>query len=95
LNSGKKQLKKTKNNSFFRNRSNAVIVTMFLIALPVCSLTTIYVILSGFNSIFFPDKGFSPYLTSIPWIESKAECQHTGRDWYDNKCWDKEHSPMF
>lgn len=33
--------------------------------------------------------------TSIPWINNKSDCKHSGRTWYDNKCWDDEHSPMF
>ena len=33
--------------------------------------------------------------TSIPWINNKSYCKHTGRTWRDYKCWDYEHNPMF
>ncbi|MCF4966845.1 hypothetical protein [Nostoc sp. CMAA1605] len=37
----------------------------------------------------------SSYPTSIPWINTKLDCENTGRNWIDNKCWDQEHSAEF
>jgi hypothetical protein len=33
--------------------------------------------------------------TSIPWLQSKEDCQKTGRLWRDSACWDYEHNPDF
>ncbi|MDZ8187360.1 MAG: hypothetical protein RMX96_21240 [Nostoc sp. ChiSLP02] len=33
--------------------------------------------------------------TSIPWIVDASECEHTGRNWRDRKCWDDKHNPLF
>jgi hypothetical protein len=33
--------------------------------------------------------------TSIPWIKDKTECEKTGRDWLEDKCWDNQHNPTF
>ncbi len=35
------------------------------------------------------------YPTSLPWVETKSDCKHQGREWRDNKCWDSEHSMLF
>lgn len=32
---------------------------------------------------------------SIPWLQSKGECEKTGRIWKDDNCWDSDHSPDF
>lgn len=37
----------------------------------------------------------SSYPTSIPWLDSKFDCEYSGRVWIDNKCWDKQHSSSF
>ncbi|NJN85275.1 MAG: hypothetical protein HC881_01755 [Leptolyngbyaceae cyanobacterium SL_7_1] len=33
--------------------------------------------------------------TSIPWLNSADSCEHTGRTWRDEACWDEEHDPSF
>ncbi|BAZ38309.1 hypothetical protein NIES4101_42460 [Calothrix sp. NIES-4101] len=33
--------------------------------------------------------------TSLPWIETKSDCEHQDKTWHSNKCWDAEHSMMF
>ncbi len=35
------------------------------------------------------------YPTSLPWIETKSDCEYQGREWRNNKCWDSEHSMLF
>lgn len=35
------------------------------------------------------------YPTAIPWLESEAECQETGRYWQEEACWDREHDANF
>ncbi|AKG24743.1 hypothetical protein IJ00_19385 [Calothrix sp. 336/3] len=54
----------------------------------------------GIFSFFVSDNKTTPnanssYSTSIPWIFDKSECEHTGRTWRGQKCWDSEHSPNF
>ncbi|NJM71068.1 MAG: hypothetical protein HC862_13015 [Scytonema sp. RU_4_4] len=67
---------------------------MFLIGFFIILLT------SGFTTFSFvlsllPSTSTSFYPTSIPWLYSKSECEHTGRIWRNEKCWDYEHNPMF
>lgn len=33
--------------------------------------------------------------TSIPWITDQQQCEHTNREWRNQKCWDNQHSLMF
>jgi hypothetical protein len=33
--------------------------------------------------------------TSLPWVSTKTDCEHRGRKWRDEKCWDSEHSMLF
>ncbi|UKO98701.1 hypothetical protein [Nostoc sp. UHCC 0870] len=49
------------------------------------------------KSLLFPVSPVnkSTYPTSIPWIKSKIDCEDTGRNWRNNKCWDEEHSASF
>ncbi|MCU0525519.1 MAG: hypothetical protein MUF72_11920 [Elainella sp. Prado103] len=49
--------------------------------------------------------GFQPWLqasvsaeihpTGIPWINDRAECERSGRQWQNEVCWDSEHDPNF
>jgi hypothetical protein len=43
----------------------------------------------------FINVGTSYHPTSIPWIDNSSQCEHSGRSWENNECWDSEHSPMF
>ncbi|MBD2197906.1 MULTISPECIES: hypothetical protein [Calothrix] len=79
---------------------NKIVLGLALfLGLPISTFIIIY-------SLFYPASSSalfssltsnkqSPYATSIPWIDNAAECQDTQREWHDNKCWDKEHSPSF
>lgn len=77
-------------NPGFWNSNNIVLSIVFFLVLLTCGITTFSTTLS---SLFSAKESHFP--TSIPWIDNQAECQHTNRSWYDNKCWDDEQSPMF
>lgn len=46
------------------------------------------------NSLFEYEKQ-NIHRTSIPWLENRKDCEHTGRTWEGGKCWDSEHDMMF
>ncbi|WP_334827836.1 hypothetical protein [Nostoc sp.] len=88
----------SKNNKIdadFWTKTNIVLLTGYLIALPIFTLITLSLLLPLFTASFFASIGTSHYSTSIPWIDDPSECEHTGRNWRDRKCWDNEHNPMF
>ncbi|MBC1221614.1 hypothetical protein GNF10_21795 [Nostoc sp. UCD121] len=90
----KTNLKTRQNNKIgrvFWTPTNVLILTGYLIILPICTLTT----LSLFTASLFASIGTSHYSTSIPWIDDASECEYTGRKWRDRKCWDNQHNPMF
>ncbi|MEA5625235.1 hypothetical protein [Nostoc sp. UHCC 0251] len=70
--------------------ANILFLIGFLIILSICS----YTIFSSALSSLTPTSS-SYYPTSIPWIDDKSECEHTGRIWNNYKCWDSEQSPNF
>lgn len=35
------------------------------------------------------------YPTAIPWLQTQAACEQTGRFWEEGKCWDAMQSPDF
>ncbi|MDZ8186427.1 MAG: hypothetical protein RMX96_16445 [Nostoc sp. ChiSLP02] len=71
---------------------NSTISLGALIILSTSSFMLIFYLLSSMSSFM---SSSNVYPTSIPWITDKLECEHTGRDWYDDKCWDDKHSLMF
>jgi len=70
---------------------NIVFITGFLTILSISSYTIFPFLFSSLTSVF----ASSPYPTAIPWLESKFDCEHTGRSWKNNQCWDYEHNPSF
>ncbi|MEH2072654.1 MAG: hypothetical protein V7K47_31640 [Nostoc sp.] len=58
-------------------------------------MITLSLLLPLFTANLFTSIGISHHSTSIPWIDDASECEHTGRDWRDRKCWDDKHNPMF
>jgi hypothetical protein len=86
---------KNKKYSFFATQSNTVLLTGYLISLPIFTLIALSFLLPIFTTNLFTSIGTSHYSTSIPWIEDASACEHTGRQWRDRKCWDNEHNPMF
>lgn len=87
--------KKNKRGTDFWTHSNIVLLTGYLITLPIFTLITISFLLPLLTASIFASTGNSYHSTSIPWIDDASACEHTGRNWRDRKCWDKEHSPMF
>lgn len=87
-----------KNNQIgtvFWTHSNIALLTGYLIALPICTLITLSFLLPLLTASLFASIGTSNYSTSIPWIDNASECEYTGRNWRDRKCWDNQHNPMF
>lgn len=74
----------------FWTPANILFLIGFLIILSTCSYTIFSFALSSLTR-----TSSSHYPTSIPWIDDKSECEHTGRIWNNGKCWDREHSPNF
>ncbi|MFS0518276.1 hypothetical protein ACEYW6_26650 [Nostoc sp. UIC 10607] len=87
-----------KNNKICRSfwtHSNIVLLTGYLITLPICTLLTLSLLLPLLTASLFAPIGTSHHSTSIPWIDDASECEHTGRNWRDRKCWDHQHNPMY
>ncbi len=61
----------------------------FFIILSIFGYTTSLVLSSLAN------VSASPHPTSVPWINNKSLCEHTGRTWRNDDCWDAEHNPLF
>lgn len=87
--------KNNKIGKLFWSHSNIILLTGYLITLPIFTLITISFLLPLLTASLFASIGTSHYSTSIPWIDDASECEHTGRNWRDRKCWDNEHDPMF
>ncbi|OKH15986.1 hypothetical protein FACHB389_35450 [Nostoc calcicola FACHB-389] len=86
---------KNKTYSVLGTKNNIILLTGYLISLPICTLITLSLLLRVFSINLFTPIESSHYSTSIPWIDDPSECEYTGRNWRDRKCWDDEHNPMF
>lgn len=86
---------KNKNYSIFKTKIKIISLTGYFIVLPIFTLITLSLLLPLFTANLFTSIGISHHSTSIPWIDDASECEHTGRDWRDRKCWDDKHNPMF
>lgn len=91
----KNRPKNNKKGTVFWTQSNIFLLTAYLITLPICTLIILSLLLPLFTASLFAPIGNSYHSTSIPWIDDASECEYTGRNWRDRKCWDNEHSPMF
>lgn len=91
----KTRQKNHKIGTVFGNNSNYVLLAGYLIILPICTLITLSLLLPLFTASLFAFTGNSYHSTSIPWIDDASECEYTGRNWSDRKCWDDKHNPMF
>ncbi|MCC5643734.1 hypothetical protein LC607_12415 [Nostoc sp. CHAB 5824] len=91
----KSRHKNNKIGTVFWNHSNIILLAGYLITLPIFTLITISLLLPLVTASLFASIGTSHHSTSIPWIDDESECEHTGRNWRDRKCWDNEHDPMF
>ncbi len=95
----KKNLKiHQKNNKIckiFWTYTNIALLTGYLITLSICTSITLSLLLPLLTASFLTSIGTSHHSTSVPWIDNASECEHTGRNWGDRKCWDDEHDPTF
>ncbi|MFN6478311.1 hypothetical protein [Nostoc sp. DedQUE07] len=91
----KTRQKNKKIGTFILTHSNILLLTAYLITLPIGTLIILSLLLPLFSASLFASIGNSYHSTSIPWIDNASECEHTGRNWSDRKCWDNEHNPMF
>ncbi|WP_062295709.1 hypothetical protein [Nostoc piscinale] len=87
-----KKLHTPKNTKTFANPINIV---FFVTSCIILSTSSLMMLSSVIPSVTSAISSPNAYPTSIPWINNESECQHTGRSWQDNKCWDNEHSLMF
>jgi hypothetical protein len=76
----------------YNQKINVAINVIILISLVITGSICLQFIISGINSYNSTNK---TYPTSLPWIQTKSDCEYRGRKWYDNKCWDSEHSMLF
>lgn len=84
---------KNANPSLKSNQINIILVSTFMI---------VKLLLAGYLSIQFIGywinyykQTANSYPTSLPWIDNKSECEHRGREWRGEKCWDSEHNMLF
>ncbi len=73
----------------FWNPRQVIVHTTFLSILLSSGCCTFYQAFSYLSA--------STYIhpTSLPWITEKPLCEHTGRTWHKDQCWDYEHNPSF
>ncbi|MCW5315050.1 hypothetical protein GTQ43_14895 [Nostoc sp. KVJ3] len=95
LSNSKTSKKNNKTVTVFWTQTNILLITGYLIILPICTLIVLSLLLPLLTASLLASLGTSYHSTSIPWIDDASECEHTGRSWSDRKCWDKEHNPMF
>ncbi|MBD2451444.1 hypothetical protein H6G76_30850 [Nostoc sp. FACHB-152] len=74
------------------NPTNCIFLLGAVVSLSTSSFIITSAVLSELSSIDLSPTG---HPTSIPWLNNKFDCQHTGRTWENGKCWDAEHNPMF
>jgi len=86
----KKRLRSEKSTYVLWTPSNIIFLIGFLIVLSTSCFSTFSLIFSSLSSI-----SNSPHPTSIPWLHNQFDCEHTGRTWRNEECWDYEHNPMF
>ena len=75
--------------------TNLVFLIGFFSVITTSSFIVFPFLFSSLFSLLIAISTAQPNPTSIPWLENKLDCEHTGRTWRDHKCWDYEHNPMF
>lgn len=91
----KSRQKNHKISRSFWTPTNIVLLSGSLTILPICTFIILSFLLPLFTASLSASTGTSHYSTSIPWIDNVSECEHTGRNWRDSKCWDNVHDPTF
>ena len=59
---------------------------------------TLFLVSGAYTASFLKSLISKPtevFPTSLPWINSESECNHTNRVWLDGKCWDYEQGKDF
>ncbi|MBD2347227.1 hypothetical protein H6G18_24305 [Anabaena subtropica FACHB-260] len=74
---------------------SSLLYTALSITVILCTYATVQAICPFLIFSLSAASGSSFQSTSIPWLNSKSECEYTRRYWRDNQCWDEEHQPMF
>ncbi|MDJ0799285.1 MAG: hypothetical protein QNJ51_21130 [Calothrix sp. MO_167.B12] len=74
----------------FSNTNQTLAIAGFAMLFLISGSVTIFFMLS-----FFSSRHNASYPTSLPWVESKSQCEEFGRTWRNDQCWDEEHSHDF
>ncbi|MFN6439622.1 MAG: hypothetical protein RMY35_022355 [Nostoc sp. DedSLP01] len=82
-------------NKKLQTYTNTLLLSALSITTIFCTGAILAAIWPFLMSVVSAQSSTSFNPTSIPWIHSKFDCEYSGRDWSNNQCWDKEHSPMF
>ncbi|BAZ08696.1 hypothetical protein NIES4071_05010 [Calothrix sp. NIES-4071] len=77
------------------NNTNKVIGAFILTNLVVTGYFSVQFFGSWINYYKQTYTTTNTYPTSLPWISTKSDCEHRGRDWRNGKCWDSEHDMLF
>ncbi len=72
------------------NIRKTLYITVFAALFLISGSATIFLI-----SSFVYIRNDASYPTSLPWVESKSQCEEFGRTWRNGQCWDGEHSHNF
>lgn len=71
--------------------TNAVVIATALMVVMLSVVGIQAILLPSINAI----SESQSHPTAIPWLQTKSECQNTGRVWRDGVCWDREHDASF
>ncbi|WP_233787416.1 hypothetical protein [Dulcicalothrix desertica] len=74
------------------SKTNKVIGAVIVIKLVVTSYFSCQFVGSWIN---YYQQTANTYPTSLPWVSTKTDCEHRGKEWRNEKCWDSEHSMLF
>lgn len=78
-----------KHRGWSRTVSTLFIAAALLISLATLGLATFL------NPMFHSMQRSNFQPTAIPWLNTEAACQQTGRVWQEGMCWDVTHDPNF
>jgi hypothetical protein len=87
----RRSVKRTKTE----RHNSALTATHLLMLILLLSGSIALGLIKLFPTVMTAVQNASFHPTAIPWLQSEAECVHTGRIWRDDKCWDGEHDANF
>lgn len=70
--------------------ANLMQTSFLLISLSAATILS-WVILQS----WLAKAAYTVHPTGIPWLETQADCEKSGRVWQEGNCWDSEHDPTF